>query len=95
MTYLIPPSNAEGIYEIRDLESARDFLLEMIQSKTKIVLSNAPCSTRYYGMRVIDRMFKSLQEEFPNQISSIVVNAEGDPVALHTAKQLGYKTIHY
>ena len=80
------------LYEVENLEKARNFLST---ARTKIILTNPQGSTRYYGMRVIDRMFKSLQEEFPNQISSIVVNAEGDPVALHTAKQLGYKTIHY
>ncbi len=102
MTCIKASSPKEGnIYEIRDLKSARDFLLNLskekshIKTKSRLILTNYPGSTRYYGMRVIDRMFKILETEFPNQICSIWVNAEDDPIALNTAKDLGYKNIKY
>lgn len=80
------------IYEIENLESAREFLSE---SKMKIILSNPQGSTRYYGMMVIDRIFKLLQQEFPNKIEGIVVNAYDDYSAFVAARKLGYKEIQY
>lgn len=90
-----------ALYEIEDLKSAREYLLKLKKNHrpgerpSPIILSNAPGSTRYYGMRALDRMFKILQDEFPSQINFIVVNVESDPIALHTAKQLGYENIKY
>jgi len=80
------------IYEVIDLETARIFLLN---SQQKVTLTNPQGSTRYYGMRVIDYIFKTLQQEFPEKINSIIVNAYDDYSALITARQLGYKQIQY
>ena len=80
------------IYEIQNLESARNFLR---QSSQKVTLSNPQGSTRYYGMRVIDYIFKTLQQEFPNKINGIIVNAYDDYSAFITARQLGYNQIQY
>lgn len=80
------------VYEIENLNSARKFL----SGTTKIVtLSNPPGSTRYYGMRVIDHIFKILKQEFPNQISGFIVNAYDDYSAFITARKLGYNQIEY
>jgi len=80
------------IYEIQNLEGARNFLR---QSSQKVTLSNPQGSTRYYGMRVIDYIFKTLQQEFPNKINGIMVNAYDDYSAFITARQLGYNQIRY
>jgi phage baseplate assembly protein W len=80
------------IYEVENLNSARKFLQN---SREKIILSNPEGSTRYYGMRVLDYIFKILQQEFPNKIEEVIVNAYDDYSAFSTAKQLGYKKIIY
>lgn len=80
------------IYEVQNLESARNFLRK---SSQKVTLSNPQGSTRYYGMRVIDYIFKTLQQEFPNKINGIMVNAYDDYSAFITARQLGYNQIQY
>lgn len=80
------------LYEVENLSDAREFLTRCEQ---KIILSNPQGSTRYYGMRVIDYIFKTLQREFPTKISDFVVDAYDDHSAFITAKQLGYKNIKY
>lgn len=80
------------IYEVESLISARKFLQN---SSNKITLTNPEGSTRYYGMRVVDYMFKILQQEFPNKVEGVLVNAYDDCSAFITAKQLGYKKIIY
>ena len=80
------------IYEIENLENARDFLKI---ADEKVTLSNPQGSTRYYGMRIIDCMFKILQKEFPNKINGIIVNAYDDYSAFTTARKLGYNQINY
>ena len=80
------------IYEIENLNSARKFLTK---STGSIILSNPPGSTRYYGMRVIDYIFKTLKQEFPNKISGFIVNAYDDYSAFTTARKLGYNQIRY
>jgi hypothetical protein len=80
------------IYEIENLESAREFLAG---AESEVVLSNPEGSTRYYGMRVIDCIFTRLQKEFPNKIKGVVVNAFDDYSAFVTAKELGYEDINY
>ena len=80
------------IYEIKNLNSARIFLK---QSKNRVVLSNPEGSTRYYGMRVIDYIFKTLQQEFPEKIESIIVNTYDDYPAFITARKLGYNNIKH
>ncbi len=80
------------IYEIENLERARQFLGV---ASEKITLSNPQGSTRYYGMRIIDCMFKMLKQEFPDKIDGIVVNAYDDYSAFITARQLGYNQINY
>jgi hypothetical protein len=81
------------IYEIENLESARQFLGDAIREK--ITLSNPQGSTRYYGMRIIHYMFRILQQEFPDKIEGVVVNAYDDYSAFITARQLGYNQINY
>ena len=80
------------IYEVQNLQSARKFLRN---ANTKITLSNPQGSTRYYGMRVIDYIFKTLQQEFPDKIEGVIVNAYDDYSAFVTARQLGYNQISY
>jgi hypothetical protein len=80
------------LYEVENLEKARKFLST---STIKIVLTNPQGSTRYYGMRVIDYIFKTLRQEFPDKISGVVVNAYDDYSAFVIARKLGYKEIQY
>ena len=80
------------IYEVENLDKARQFLS---QTTTKVTLTNPQGSTRYYGMRVVDYIFKTLQQEFPNKIASVVVNAYDDYSAFTTARKLGYLQIEY
>ena len=80
------------IYEVESLESARKFLSS---TNARIIISNPPGSSRYYGMRVIDYIFKTLLQEFPNKISGVIVNAYDDYSAFVTARQLGYSEIQY
>ena len=67
----------------------------MFQTDKRVTLTNPQGSTRYYGMRIIDYIFKTLQQEFPNKISGVIVNAYDDHSALITAKKLGYSQIEY
>ncbi|MFY9590054.1 hypothetical protein [Rickettsia endosymbiont of Halotydeus destructor] len=80
------------VYEIENLEDARDFLLSC---DTPVVLANTPGTTKYYGMLVIDYMFKKLTEEFSEKIVKIIVNVEDNHPALFTAIKLNYKDIIY
>ncbi len=78
------------LYEVKDLASAREFLNK---SKSKVTLTNPKGSTRYYGMRVIDYIFKTLQQEFSDKIDGVIVNAYDDYSAFITAQKLGYTQI--
>lgn len=78
------------IYKIEDLKSAREFLTN---TKNQVILSNPQNSTRYYGMRVIDYIFTTLQKEFPDKIDGVIVNAFDDYSALQTATELGYSQV--
>jgi hypothetical protein len=80
------------IYEVQNLQTARRFLCS---TNKKITLKNSHGSTRYYGMRVIDYIFKTLQQEFPDKIQGVIVNAYDDYSAFVTARQLGYNQIYY
>ena len=80
------------IYEIQNIQSARKYLSRTAEP---VILSNPQGSTRYYGMRVIDYIFKTLQREFPEKIKGIVVDAYDDYSAVVTAKELGYDNIKY
>lgn len=79
------------VFEIVDLESAREFLTTHTEP---VILINPQGSSRYYGIRVLDYMFKELSKEF-SQISDIIVNVDDDHAALFTAMKLGYKNIKY
>ena len=79
------------LYVVNDLHSARDFLSNY---KKPVELINAKGSTRYYGMLIINYMFKTLQKEFP-QVVKITVDADGDNSALLTALKLGFKYIKF
>ncbi len=80
------------VYEVENLESARKFLS---RTNKAVTLTNPQGSTRYYGMRVIDYIFKTLKQEFPNKISGTIVNAYDDYSAFTTARKLGYSQIEY
>ena len=80
------------IYEIKNLNSARHFLANTTK---KVTIINSPGSTRYYGMRVINYIFQTLQKEFPSKISGFIVNAYNDYSAFTTARKLGYSKIQY
>ena len=59
------------IYEVENLRLARKFLAKVTAS---VILSNTPGSVSYYGMRVINYIFMTLKEEFPDKISGFIVN---------------------
>lgn len=59
-----------------------------------VILTNRVGSTRYYGILVLDYMFKKLLEEFP-QVIQIIIEVEDDHAALFSAIKLGYKNIIY
>lgn len=79
----------QDIYYVQDLDSARIYL---DQAKGKVILTNKEGSTRYYGMRVLDYIFKTLQKEYPSKISQIIINTDTDYSGFVTAKQCGYNT---
>jgi len=74
------------IYEIEDLASAREFLKDYTKP---IIITNKNGSTKYYGMLVLDYIFKNLKQEFP-QIVKVIVNVGDDNAALFTAVKLNY-----
>ncbi|MCC8416194.1 MAG: hypothetical protein LN575_02330 [Rickettsia endosymbiont of Gnoriste bilineata] len=78
-------------YTIENLRDAREFLSEF---HDPVILTNKSGSTRYYGMLVLDYMFKILTKEFP-QIVKIIVNVENDHPALFTVIKLNYQNIIY
>lgn len=78
-------------YTIQNLCDAREFLSEF---HDPVILTNKSGSTRYYGMLVLDYIFKTLTKEFP-QIVKIIVNVENDHAALLTAIKLNYQNIVY
>jgi|GEM_PF-935105 len=80
------------VYEVGNLEDARSFLSS---EKEKYILTNLKSSVKYYGMLVVDHMFKTLQKEFPEKIIDIIVDVDDDHAALFTAIKLGYKNIVY
>ncbi len=80
------------VYEVETLASARKYLAEI---NSKVTLTNPQGSSRYYGMRVLDYIFKTLKDEFPSKIADIIVDAYDDYAAFVTAKELGYKKIKY
>ncbi len=80
------------LYEIENLKDARLFLQGL---NGKVTLTNPIGSTRYYGMRVIDYIFKTLCQEFSEKIEGVIVNAYDDYSAFVTARKLGYTQITY
>nr|WP_253310030.1 hypothetical protein [Rickettsia endosymbiont of Ceutorhynchus assimilis] len=84
--------NDAVVYEIENLEDARNFLLSC---DAPIILTNKAGSTKYYGMLVVDYMFKQLTKEFLEKIVKIIVNVEDNHPALFTAIKLNYKDIIY
>lgn len=79
------------IYQVEDLEKAREFLSKVPEP---IIITNAIGSTRYYGMLILDYIFKTLTTEFP-QITKIIVDVGDDHPALFTALKLNYQHILY
>jgi hypothetical protein len=79
------------VYQIQDLASARKFLSEFSEP---IIITNTPGSTRYYGMLILDYIFKNLTNEFP-QIIKIIIDVGDDHPALFTALKLNYQHILY
>lgn len=80
------------LYEVENLDSARQYLSDTTE---KVVLSNPAGSTRYYGMRVVDYIFKTLQGEYPDKVDKVVVNAFDDYSAFVTAREIGYQNINF
>lgn len=80
------------VYEVRNLEEARNFLS---YEKGRFALSTSSGSVKYYGMLVIDHMFKALTKEFPEKVIDLIANVGDDHAALLTAIKLGYKNIVY
>ncbi len=80
------------VYEIRNLEEARNFLSSV---EEQLILTNHASSVKYYGMLAIDYMFKILNKEFPKKVLGLTVNVGEDHAALFTAIKLGYNNIVY
>ncbi|WP_347938870.1 hypothetical protein [Rickettsia oklahomensis] len=80
------------VYEISTLEEARDFLSSV---EEKLILTHNASSVKYYGMLIIDYMFKTLSSEFPEKVLDLTVDVGDDHAALFTAIKLGYKNIIY
>lgn len=75
------------IYPIRGLAPARQFLASC---KEQVILTNIEGSTRYYGMMVLDYMFRTLKTEFPDKVAGIIVNIGDDHAARYSAIKIGY-----
>ncbi len=80
------------IYRVENLNDARKYLASIDGC---VILANPEGSTKYYGMRVVDYMFKILESEFPDKIDGIIIDAYNDYSALVAARQLGYDKIKY
>lgn len=78
-------------YVVENLSDARKFLLQYTNS---VILTNQVGSTKYYGMLVLDYIFRKLVEEFP-QVTGVVINVGNDRAALLTATKLHYENIIY
>ncbi|XVN43430.1 MAG: hypothetical protein RCG15_03960 [Candidatus Rickettsia vulgarisii] len=78
-------------YIVENLSDAREFLHHY---HDPVILTNKIGSTRYYGILVLDYMFRTLQKEFP-QITGIIIEVGDDHAALFSAIKLGYKNIIY
>ena len=78
-------------YIVENLSDARKFLL---QHQGPVILTNQTGSTQYYGMLVLDYIFKKLLEEFP-QVVQVIINVGNDRAALLTATKLHYQNIIY
>lgn len=78
-------------YIVENLSDARKFLLQYPNS---VILTNQVGSTKYYGMLVLDYIFRKLVEEFP-QVVEVVINVGNDRAALLTATKLHYENIIY
>ncbi|MCC8467150.1 MAG: palindromic element RPE2 domain-containing protein, partial [Rickettsia endosymbiont of Eriopis connexa] len=63
------------VYEIRNLEEARNFLSSVEEQS---ILTNHASSVKYYGMLAIDYMFKTLSKEFPKKVLDLTVNVGED-----------------
>lgn len=80
------------IYKVRSLDSARVDISNI--TTDQLTITNCSGSIKYYGMLVIDYIFKVLQQEF-TQINNVIVNVDDDHAGLFTAIKLGYKQIYY
>lgn len=80
----------EFIYEVQDLQSARVFLAQC--NAKSVTLINPPGSVHYYGIMVLDYMFKSLKKEFKH-VKKIIVKTDGFEGARYAARALKYKYI--
>ena len=79
-----------SLYIVEDFESAHLFLscLEGV-----VRLQNYPGSTGYYGVRVVYKMLKKLQENFPNKVLSIAIDLEDDYAGYCFLSRLDQKDI--
>lgn len=80
-------------YRIHEIENIKNSRVYLSQINEIILLTNSEGSARYYGIKVIDYMFKTLKNEFSYKINSIIINVYNDRAALITARELGYKKI--
>ncbi|WPY00399.1 hypothetical protein Trichorick_00273 [Candidatus Trichorickettsia mobilis] len=80
------------LYQIENLSSAKEYITN---TQNPLIITNSPNSIKYYGILVLDYIFKTLQKEFPKTITDIIVDVGDDHAALFTAKKLGYKNIKY
>ncbi|MGI4775329.1 MAG: hypothetical protein ACRYE9_00080 [Janthinobacterium lividum] len=79
------------IHEVISLTTSREFLRQSIEP---VNITNIKGSTRYNGIRVLDYIFRQLQQEF-SRIKGVILNVDDDHAALFTAIKLGYKNINY
>lgn len=82
--YLV--ENNMHIITIYDLKSAR---AELSQISHPVKITNSPHIVKYYGILVIDYIFKSLTAEYGN-IKQVILQIESDKAAFYTAIKLGY-----
>ena len=82
---------APTIYTVENLNDARKFLL---LHQGPVILTNQIGSTQYYGMLVLNYIFKKLVAEFP-QVVEVIINVGNDRAALLTATKLHYQNIIY
>ncbi len=86
MKFFIDTINSAPLVEIADLQSGREILNTI---NHKVSISNPKGSTKYVGFLVIDYIFRTLIQEYPN-IIEVILRTDGDNAAKFSSLKLGY-----